>query len=86
MKCEVARSTCRQRWGKDRRGDDEGAAAWLVFGDAGLFTESHGEAEAERLAVEALTVLGVSSERKDLEEMRKGDRAKVLISALLVKK
>ena len=70
---------------KDRRGDDEGAAAWLVFGDAGLFTESHGETEAERLAGEALVVLGVSRERKDLEEIRKGDRAKVLIAALLIK-
>jgi hypothetical protein len=48
--------------------------------------ESHGEAEAEGLAVEALVVLGVSRERKDLEEIRKGDRAKILISALLVKK
>ena len=48
--------------------------------------ESHDEAEAERLAVEALVVLGVSRERKDLEEIRKGDRAKILISALLVKK
>ena len=47
--------------------------------------KSHGEAEAERLAVEALVVLGVSRERKDLEEMRKGDRAKVLIAALLRK-
>ena len=29
--------------------------------------------------------LGVSSERKDLEGMRKGDRAKVLVAALLRK-
>ena len=48
--------------------------------------ESHGEAEAERLAVEALAALGVSSERKDLEGMRKGDRAKVLIAVLLRKR
>ena len=46
--------------------------------------ESHGE--AERLAVEALAALGVSSETKDLEGMRKGDRAKVLIAALLRKR
>ncbi len=48
--------------------------------------ESHGEAEAERLAVEALAALGVSSERKDLEGMRKGDRPKVLVAALLGKR
>jgi hypothetical protein len=45
--------------------------------------ESHGKAEAERLAVEALATLGVSSERKDLEGIRKGDLAKVLVAALL---
>ncbi len=48
--------------------------------------ESHGKAEAERLAVEALGALGISSERKVLEGMRKGDRAKVLVAALLRKK
>ena len=48
--------------------------------------ESHGKAEAERLAVEALAALGVSSERKDLEGGRKGDRAKVLVAALLRKR
>ncbi len=47
---------------------------------------SHGEAEAERLAVEALAALGVSSERKDLEGRRKGDGTKVLVAALLRKK
>ncbi len=48
--------------------------------------ESHGKAEAERLAVEALSALGISSDRKDLEGMRKGDGAKVLVAALLKKK
>lgn len=48
--------------------------------------EFHGEAEAERLAVETLAALGVSSERKDLEGMRKGDRTKVLVAALLRKR
>ena len=45
--------------------------------------ESHGKAEAERLAVEGLAALGISSERKDLEGIRKGDGAKVMIAALL---
>jgi putative transposase len=48
--------------------------------------ESHGEAEAERLVVEALAALGISSERKDLEGMRKGDQVKVLVAALLRRK
>ena len=48
--------------------------------------ESQGKVEAERLAVEALAALGVSSERKDLAELRKGDRAKVLVAALLRKR
>jgi hypothetical protein len=48
--------------------------------------ELHGKVEVERLAVETLVALGVSRERKDLEGMRKGDRAKVLVAALLRKK
>jgi hypothetical protein len=47
--------------------------------------ELHGKVEVERLAVETLVALGVSRERKDLEGMRKGDRAKVLVAALLRK-
>jgi putative transposase len=35
---------------------------------------------------EALAASGFSSERKDLEGMRKGDRAKVLVAALLRKR
>jgi putative transposase len=45
--------------------------------------ESHGKAEAERLVVEGLAALGILSARKDLEGMRKGDGAKVMIAALL---
>ena len=48
--------------------------------------QSHGKAEAERLAAEALAALGISSERKDLERMRKGDQAKILVAVLLRKK
>ena len=36
--------------------------------------------------MEALAALGVSSETKDFEGMRKGDRAKVLVAALLKKR
>jgi hypothetical protein len=49
----------------------------FLFGHASF---SHGAVEAERLAVEALADLGVSSERKDLEGM------KVLVAAMLGKR
>ena len=45
--------------------------------------ESRGKAEAERLVVEGLAALGISSAQRDLEGMRKGDEAKVMIAALL---
>ena len=44
--------------------------------------ELHSEEEAEGLVVNGLAALGISSERKELEEMREGYRAKVVIAAM----
>ena len=45
--------------------------------------KSHGEAEAERLTVDALTALGMPGDLKSLGSLRKGQQEKVLIAALL---
>jgi hypothetical protein len=46
-------------------------------------SEAHGEAEAERLAVEALARLELPANPKELAKLRKGDERKVLVARLL---
>ena len=45
--------------------------------------QGHGEAEAERLAVEALAALGLPTDRTGLGKLRKGERGKVLVAVLV---
>ena len=45
--------------------------------------KEHGEAEAERLASEALTRLGLAVVPQELAQLRKGDERKVLVACLL---
>jgi REP element-mobilizing transposase RayT len=45
--------------------------------------KEHGEAEAERLAIEALTRLGLAAVPQELAQLRKGDERKVLVACLL---
>ena len=46
-------------------------------------SKAHGEAEAGRLAGEALTQLGLPADPKELANLRKGDGRKVLVASLL---
>jgi len=45
--------------------------------------KAHGEAEAERLADEAMAKLGLPADPKELAKIRKGDGRKVLVACLL---
>jgi hypothetical protein len=45
--------------------------------------KAHGEAEAERLAGEALSGLGLPADPKELAKLRKGDGRKVLVACLI---
>jgi len=45
--------------------------------------KAHGEAEAGRLAGEALARLGLPADPKELAKLRKGDKRKVLVACLL---
>jgi len=45
--------------------------------------KSHGEAEAERLALDALSALGMPGDIKSLANQRKGQQEKILVAALL---
>jgi hypothetical protein len=47
---------------------------------------SHDEAEAEALANRALQALGLPTGVKELSKLRKGDKGKVLVAALLRKR
>ncbi len=45
--------------------------------------QGHGEADAERLAAEALAALGLPYDRTSLGKLKKGERGKVLVAVLL---
>ena len=45
--------------------------------------QGHGEADAERLSVEALAALGLPPDRTSLAKLKKGEWGKVLVAVLL---